>query len=211
MIALIVLGVIVAILLCILFLPITVDLAFDGKMMLKIKYLGITLFDNKKSKTKPKQKKEKVKTASKDNAPQKKDNFIKRTYKQKGLLGTISYFSDILAIVFKRLWRVVKRFKFRRFKLDIIVATPDAANTAIQYGKICAAVYPVISLLHTITDMKSEEINIKTDFEKTRPEFKASILVKTQGLYWLVAAIGILKHYLKLQRKEREKYERKQH
>lgn len=207
MIVLIILAAIVTILFAVLLLPITVELTFDGKFMLKIKYLEITLFDNQKSKKTSKHKKEKVKTVSGENATGKKDGFIKRIYKQKGLQGTISYFCNILAIVLRKMRRVVKHFKFRRFKLDIVVATLDAANTAIQYGKICTAVYPVISLLHSITDLKSKEINISADFEKTKTEFKTSILLKTQGIYWLIAGIGILYQYLKLQRKEREKYE----
>lgn len=211
MIALIILAVIAVVLLAVLFLPITVEMVFDGKFVLRIKYLGITLFDNQKEKKQSKHKREKVNTDSGKNTTEKKDNFIKKIYKQKGLQGTISYFCNVLTILLKKMRRVIKHFKFRRFKLDISVATSDAANTAIQYGKICAAVYPVISLLQSITDFKSKEINISADFEKTNSEFKSSILIKTQGLYWIIAAIGILNQYLKLQRKEREKYERKQH
>ncbi len=210
MIALIIIGVIFVILLTLLLLPITVDLTFENHLMLKIKYLGITLFDNKKRTEPKKSKRPKSKTDVKDKSPdKKKESFVKKTYAQKGLLGTITYFSDILVIVLKKLLPVIKRFKFRRFKTDIIVATSDAANTAIGYGKVCAAVYPVISLLHTATNLKSDNINISADFEKTKSEFKISFLLKTQVIYWLIAAIGVLIQFLKLQRKEREKYERK--
>lgn len=211
MIALIILGIVVLVLLAVCFLPITIDLVFNGKLMLKIKFLGILFYDNTKIKTSKKSKARKVKKESSNVEPQKKDGFIKKTYKEKGLLGTITYFSDILVVVIKRLWRVAKKFKFRRFNVDIIVASPDAANTAIKYGKVCAAVYPVISLLQSITDLKSSQINISPDFNSTKSQFKASLLVKTQGIYWIIAAIGLLKYYLRLQRKEREKYERKQY
>lgn len=211
MIALIIFGAIVGILFILLLLSVTVDLTFDSKLMLKIKYLGITLFDNQKRVSVKKSKKKKSKSSSNDDAPAKKDGFVKKTYKQKGLLGTINYFSDILVIVIKKLWWVVKRLKFRRFKLDIIIATADAADTAMQYGKICAAVYPIISLLQSVNDFKAKNINISADFDKTESQFKTSIFVKTQVIYLLITAIGILVQFLKLQRKEREKYERKQH
>lgn len=94
--------------------------------------------------------------------------------------------------------------------LDLTVATDDAANTAIQYGSVCAVLYPVLSLLQSTVDLKSKEVNINADFEKSKWEFKTSILVKAQLIYWIIAAIGTLKQYYKLQRKEREKYERKQ-
>lgn len=212
MIALIIFGVIVILLLLLLFLPLTVDLAFDNKLVLKVRYSGITVYDNTK-KIKPEiseKHAEKSKRGKKDNTSVKKDNFIKSTYKQKGLLGTIKYFSAILQIVLKKLWRVVKRLKFRKFKLDLSVATSDAAETAIQYGKICASVYPVLALLQTSADFKPDEINISADFEKNKSEFAVSIIVVTRLFNWLVAAISVLTQFLKLQRKEREKYERKQ-
>lgn len=211
MIALIIIGAFLALLFTLLFLPVTVDLAFNGKLLLKIKYLGIILFDNSKKSTAKKLKKKNIKNENNSNAPQKKDNFIKKTYKEKGLIGTVSYFSEIFAIVAKRLWRVIKRFKFRKFKVDIIVATTDAANTAIQYGRICAAVYPLISFLQSVTNLKPKNINLSADFDKTTSEFRTSILVKTQVIYLLIAAVGILSQFLKLERKEREKHERKQH
>ena len=205
---LIVLGVIFSLLLLLAFLPLTVDLSYRDELIFKIRYSGITLFDSekkvglKKSKKKPKKKTE-------DNTP-KKESFFKKTYKQKGLLGTINYLSEILILLLKKLCWVIKRFKFRNFRLNLSVATSDAASTAINYGKICSAVYPVISFLETNADFKAKEINIKADFDETDSRFQISTLVTTRLFFWFVAAIAVLIEFLKLQRKEREKYERKQ-
>ena len=125
------------------------------------------------------------------------------------MLGTVRYFSEILILLLKKLWWVVKHFKFRKFRLNLNVATHDAANTAINYGKICSAVYPVISFLETNADFKAKEVNIKADFDKSDSRFQISTSVTTRVFFWLVAAIASLFEFLKLQRKEREKYERK--
>ena len=209
MIALITIFAVVLVIAFLLLLPICVDVSFDHDIVLKIKYLGIILFDNKKQK-KPKKTKAKTKKQNADKSKQKKDNFILRTYKQKGLLGTISYFSELLSLIFKRLLRLLKHIKFRRFKLNITVATADAANTAIQYGKICAAVYPVVALLEANTDLKTKEINVSADFDKKKSEFKTSISIKTKVIYLLAITIGAFIQYVKIQRKESEKYEREQ-
>ena len=210
MIILIILGIIVLLLLLLLLLPLTIDLAFDNNFMLKVKYSGITVYDNTK-KRKPKVAKkhnEKAALKKSDGSNKKKDNFIMSTYKQKGLLGAIKYFCGILQIVLKKLWWIVKRLKFRKFKLDLKVATPDAAQTAIHYGKICAAVYPVLSLLQTNADFKPSEINVSADFENQKSEFAVAINVTTRLFFCLVAVFSALIQFLKLQRKEREKYER---
>lgn len=208
MIALVILGVIIALILFLLLLPISVDLFYNQSFVLKIKYLGITLYNNQKVK------KTKNKTQSGNGknkkTKHKKDNFIVSTYKQRGLLGTVNYLSDLASIFLKRFVRLLKHIKFRRFKLDITVATSDATNTAIQYGKICAAVYPIVSALEANCDLKAKEINVSADFDKNKSEFKTSISIKTQVIYLLAIAIGALLQFVKLQRKESEKNEREQ-
>lgn len=212
MIALIIIGVIIFLLVLILCLPASVDLAYDDEFVLKVKYSGITLFDNSKKPKEKKAKKVNKKSPNQQNnkPKKKKDNFIIATYKQKGLLDTISYFSNILVLIFKKLWWLVKRLKFRRFKIDLTVATNDAANTAIQYGKTCAAVYPVLACLQANSDFKSKEVNINADFDKKQSEFKASILITTRLFYLIVVVISALLQFYKLQNKESEKHERKQ-
>ncbi len=200
MIALIVLVAIICFLILLCFLPLSINLVYEHKLMFKIKYAGITLLNSEK---------ERKTTGNGNNKkesspPQQKENFIKKTYKQKGLLGTVQYFSNILKIVLKKFWWLAKRFKFRQFKFDLTVATDDAANTAIQYGEVCAAIYPIFSIIQSAVDIKPKSVNINADFDKTNWEFKTCILVKAQLLYWLIAAIGALAQYLKLQRKECE-------
>ena len=201
MIALIVLGVIICFFGFLCLLPLSIDLVYEDDFAFKIKYAGIT-FINSERDAKPKTKNHKKIT---DITPQKKDNFIKKTYKQRGLSGTVKYFSNILSIVLKKLWWLVKRFKFRQFKFDLTVATDDAANTAIQYGEICAALYPVFAVVQSVVDIKPKSININADFEKTKWEFKTCVKIRARLLYWLIASIGLIAQYLKFQRKECEK------
>lgn len=208
-IVLIILGIIICVFLLLIFLPLTVDLSYDENFILKIKFSGITFFDNEKRvniKSKRKSKKKSKEKAEGSSDP--KENFLKKTYKQKGLLGSISYFSEIFVLAFKRLWWVIKHFKFRKFRLNLTIATSDAANTAINYGKICGAVYPAIAFLESNANFKSKEINISTDFDKTNAELKVQVSVTTRILFWIIAAISALLGFLKLQSKEREKYER---
>ncbi|MBE6810647.1 MAG: DUF2953 domain-containing protein [Ruminococcaceae bacterium] len=201
MITLIVLGAIICFLLVLCFLPLSIDLVYEDDCVFKIKYAGITLINSEKSiKAKAKNHKKDTNTT-----PEKKDNFIKKTYKQKGMSGTVKYFSNILSIVLKKLWWLLKHFKFRKFKFDLTIATDDAANTAIQYGEICAALYPIFAVVQSVLDVKPELVNINADFEKTNWEFKTCVKVRAGLIYWLIASIGALAQYFKFQRKECEK------
>ena len=212
MIAWIVILSVVFLLFVLLFLPVTADLSYVKEFSYRIKYAGFVLLDSEKKvdikKVKRKQKKSDDTSAQKSSG--KEDNFFKKTYKQKGLLGSIRYFSEILMLLLKKLWFVVKRLKFTRFKLHITVATDNAASTAIEYGGICSAVYPILASLQTNADFKSKEINVSADFDKTESIVIASISVTTRLIYFLIVAVSAIFEFLKLQRKEREKYERKQ-
>ena len=68
--------------------------------------------------------------------------------------------------------------------------------------------YPVLSLLQTNADFKPSEINVSADFENQKSEFAVAINVTTCLFFCLVAVFSALTQFLKLQRKEREKYER---
>ena len=203
MIALYIIGAIIGIVSILLFLPLTIDLAYEGELLIKIRYLGITFKDNKRKK---RNKKSVADNASQDDD----DDFLIRTYNQKGLVGTVRYLCSLLKILLTKFLWIVKRFKFRKFKLDLTVATDDAANTAVRYGEVCAAAYPVLSLLHSVLDIKPKEINISADFDKTKTECRGCVLARTPLVFWLIALFEALKEDYKLELKESERNERKQ-
>ena len=212
-IAFIVLAAVLCLLILLLILPLTVDLSYENTFAYRIKYAGFCLLDSEKrvdiTKKKRRKRKDKKGAATKTETPPKKDNFFKKTYKEKGFFGTVKYFSALLAMLLKKLWFIVKRLNFSKFLIELTVATPDAADTAIKYGEVCAAVYPVLSLLQTTAKFKSKQVNINADFDKTAPEFKASVSVTTRLIFWLIAAISALTEFLKLQHKDCENNERK--
>ena len=206
--ALIVLCVIILLLSVICVLPLALDIVYDDELTFKVKCLGITLFNNKKTKQNKKRKKKKDKITDQKQTP-KKDNIFKKTYKEKGLVGSIKYFSQVIKLISKNVWWLIKRFKFKRLKFELNVATDDAAKTAVCYGEVCTAIYPILSLLRHYVGFNPKGININADFEKTKPEFKISLVARAMLIIWLITGISILSQFLKLQRKESEKHERK--
>lgn len=203
MIALYIIGAIIGIVLILLFLPLTIDLAYEGELLIKIRYLGITFKDNKR-------KKRKKKAGDENQTAEDDDDFLLRTYNQKGLVGTVRYLCSLLKILLTKLLWIVKRFKLRKFELDLTVATDDAANTAIRYGEVCAAAYPVLSLLHSVLDINPKKMNINADFDKTKTEFRCCVLARTALVFWFIAVFEALKEDYKLELKESERNERKQ-
>ncbi len=192
---------------CLLILPVTADVSYNKKFVYRFKYSGIVLFNSEKrfdiSKFRRKKKSKTSKKTEKE-VKSEKENFFKKTYKEKGFVNTVKYFAKISGIILKRVLHLLKRFKFKKFKLKIIYASDDAASTAIEYGGICCAIYPIIALLETTVNLKTKEINISADFDKTEPEFEISVSVTAHLINFIIAFVAVMLEILKLQRKDSE-------
>lgn len=198
-------------LLLLMFLPVTADISYQKEFCYRFKYSGIVLFNSEKKFNIDKFKRKRKKKVLKDNLTEndsdtnhKKENFFVKIYKEKGFINTVKYFADISGIILKRVLKLLKRFKFKKFKLNLTVASDDAANTAIEYGAVCSAVYPVIALLETQISLKSKKVSINADFDKTKPEFDFSVSITAKLINFIIAFIAVIFEFLKLQRKERE-------
>lgn len=198
-------------LLLLMFLPVTADISYQKEFCYRFKYSGIFLFNSEKKFNIDKFKRKRKKKVLKDNPTEndsdtnhKKENFFVKIYKEKGFINTVKYFADISGIILKRVLKLLKRFKFKKFKLNLTVASDDAANTAIEYGAVCSAVYPVIALLETQISLKSKKVSINADFDKTKPEFDFSVSITAKLINFIIAFIAVIFEFLKLQRKERE-------
>ena len=198
----IVIGAIILLFGVLLLLPVKIDFDYDGEVFFKVKYICFTLIDSeeKEKKTKKTSKKKKKKDAS-----QKKES----TNKQKNITYTIKYYGNMIQLALKQLRWLISFIKIRKFVFDLTVATDNAASTAIEYGEMCAVVYPIISFVQTNTNfkLKTDDINIRPDFDNSDSKLKASVLVKAKLIICLIAIARLFWDYTKKQRKESEKNE----
>ena len=207
MIALYIIGGIILLLLLLLIIPVSADMRYKDKFTVSVIYGGIKVFDSSKPKKQKPQKPEKPESEQEiptTEKTQKKENFITKIFNEKGKIEGIKFLGSLIKIAVSRIIWIIGKIKFRQFFLDISVASDDAANTAISYGAVCAAVYPIINLLDQNTGLSVKMVNIYTDFDKLSPEIEAAISVKTRLIYAVIALISMLFAYLKL-KKESDK------
>ncbi len=192
----------------ILLLPITVFLSTEDDFVFTLNYGGIKIVDTrqKEEKTEKSPKQEQESKTSKKQKQNKVKELISEQLKvqkeKRGIKGTIEYYSKILKSVFSKLKFVLKRIKFKLFDLDIAVATDDAAKTAIEYGVVCTAVFPLLSLFAQNTSFKIKNVNISTDFNKTSYLFKLKLKIKTRLIYAVIASVGLYGEFKKLEKGE---------
>jgi hypothetical protein len=162
-----------------LFSHLSIDLYINESVKLKISYIGISLFSfdstntAKKKKEKPKKPKADldgksfVSTLKKYAASKKKGELVKELF-------------GVFKLLLERFKKLVSKVKLRKFALDLSVGADDAAKTAVLYGEICSAVYPVLTFLSGCVDFSAENISIRTDFLSEEIKLKLSTVIKVR-------------------------------
>ena len=194
MIFLIILGIILFVLGLLLFLPVKISLAFKDELNLKVNFSGLKIFETKNDTEDKKEESEteKKEAKAKGNKAKKLFSRLKDKYGFSGALKEIfSFFLKCLS----HIKGLLRHIKIKRICLNITVASPDAAKTAIEYGAVCAAVYPVLALIDTVPNIAFREINVKSDFNSENSQFDFSLVIKLQIFFALISAFKIYKEY----------------
>ena len=78
---------------------------------------------------------------------EKKQSFFGALKEQRGFFGALQFFADAGRMLGGALARIYRGIRIDRLVLHVSVTGEDAADTAIQYGRICAAAFPALSFL----------------------------------------------------------------
>ena len=177
----------------ILAIPIKVCVRYNKKFFcrLHIGFVKIILYPPVPKKKKPKKKK-------KNEQPQKpapkkeekpKDNFLKEL----GLSGVGNLFTKITELAAGVLKDFFAHITIKSFALSIKVGGKDAADTAINYGKVCSVVYPLTSAVISSMKYSHYGVDILPDFTEgaeTKVEFFAIFKTRVVHLVKIVFKYG---------------------
>ncbi len=194
MLALKIIGIILAalILLIVLILLLNVNLIFEYStefgFKLRVRVLFLT-FGGKEKEEKP-EKEKKEKKPSKLAEKLKKffgidvmtDEGLKENVEEAGISETVNKIATVISLIAGQIFWLLKRFKIKKLRLLAICGGEDAADAAMEYGLVCAAVYPMAGYLDTNlkTARNAQDIGIYCDFDgdaKLEFEFRVSIRV----------------------------------
>lgn len=194
MIPLIIVLSVTAFIVLLLFIPISVHIKYDGDLFVKLKIAGIKALGLEP--------KEDINNPSPDTESDKKakkqtEKAFEKLKKKHGFAGAVKEIFVFLKAVLERLKRSFKHIAIRRLCLDIKVASGDAAATAIEYGAVCAAVYPVLTLLDSIANVKMKSINVMADFNSDKSDFGFSVIIRARILFLIIMAFGVFSEYNK--------------
>lgn len=138
----------------------------------------------KKEKAKKKEKEKKERPAKKE-----KDNFFRSHTSDFGVFDYI----ELIGIVIEKF---VAKIYFDKLEAEIRVAGDDAAQTALNFGRLNAAIYPIAGLINGHKRIKKLHIGITPDFTTTKSVYNAEAIAYIRIFDVLAAVIAIIKYLL---------------
>ena len=197
MIALIIIGVLFFCLAAILFLPLDAVINFKEEFGFKVKFSGIKVFTLKKDAEEKAESKAQLETTAAEKGETEAYGIFKKLKGKYGFSGAVKQIFELIKDILPHIKRLLKHIKFKRVIFDIVIAEDDAAKTAIEYGRICAVAYPLLSALEAIANIKYKAINISSDFGSKNSEFSFEGIIRTRIIFLLIALIKVYSEYKK--------------
>ena len=115
--------------------------------------------------------------------------------------AVIEYIQEMASLVKRVIEELLDAVIVDRLFVEATVASGDAAETAMDYGKACAALYPAVGALCARVRVKRRRVMVTPDFLAEKGRIAADIRLHTQlwrlsRLLWRLIAVGMPK-YLK--------------
>lgn len=192
--AIIIIGIIFALLAAILFLPVGTSISFKENFVIKIKFWGFKVYslDLKEKNDKTEKEPQPEQTATEE-----KESFFGKLKAKFGFSGAVKRIFELALSVLSHIQKLLRHIKINKVILNLTVASSDAATTALEYGTLCAAAYPVLALLSSVGNIKYKSVNINSDFNSNKPSFDFSLNIATRIFFLLLAALGAFNEYKK--------------
>lgn len=181
---------IIGFIILVLSIRITINGEFFDEFKLNVKwlFLKIDIFpakkkDKPKKEKAPKEKKEKPadEKVTEETPTEKKENIFVKFYNNQGFDGVIQLINNVGKALGKLMHSFKKHIVLRELYLWMTVTGGcDAAETALEYGRICQKVFPAISFICTNLTVKKYDVEFEPDFlgNKNKAEFAFSVSVR---------------------------------
>lgn len=193
MIALAVIGGILAFLGLLLFIPLHLLLRYEDGFFLTVKYAFLHFQVAPQKEKKPKKRKKKqAKEPAGEPKPQ-KENALRQILKEEGLSAVVHLLSELARHTGRAARSTLSRIHVRDVAVDLVVAGEDAADTGIQYGRTCAAVYSAFGVLCNFLAMQVKAFSVIPDFRdgaKSRAKLYARIQIRP--FFIISSGIGLI-------------------
>ncbi|MBQ6066928.1 MAG: DUF2953 domain-containing protein [Clostridia bacterium] len=133
-------------------------------------FLKIPLYPKKKKAKKPEEEPEEKSEEEEEEAPAeekpkgKKESMLHMLYRTHGVDGLLELTRKLCSYLGTFLGGLFKSLVVEELYVDVRCAKQDAAETALYYGEVCSALFPMLGALAAKCKVKKYDINVYPDF-----------------------------------------------
>lgn len=195
---------IAALLLLFLLIPAGVDIYYDEKAQITLRYGFIRKRIDQREEEKPKKPAPSKPAAPSKPKPtaQKKPNpaveFLKELRRSQGFSGLMEFLISLIRMLTSSAYRIVKDISVSHLDLWVVVRGEDAAQTAIQYGELCSVLYPAFGMLCAAKPSRNPRISVTADYEKGETQGVLSVSLRILPLLLLGHLLALAWRFLML-------------
>lgn len=135
---------------------------------------------------------------------------LKTNLKESGFDGTFGKTVSIAKFLLKQAGKLICRIKLKVLKISYVHAGADAAEVAVNYGILCAFVYPFATFVKESTKSKKSKfsVDLSCNFEEKEPSYEFYLEVKLKIIYALIIFIKTLSYIAKENANEEQQISR---
>ncbi len=198
--------IIIALIFILLIINVHCTICYDGEMYIKVKYmfLAYDLINNDRlnSHQKKDQKRNNDKIEGNDDKSHSfYDKISSKFLKSNNLKEFLGIILKITKIIKNRLSKLLKKIKIYKCHMKIDVVSDSAYDVAVKYGKICAVIYPFLSMFDMNSKCDDFYLDIKPLFIESpcnQEEVKYDIRFKIRIIYLICFIICLSMDYVKI-------------
>lgn len=192
------------ILLILLIFPIRMKLTYTDDFSFSVSYLFFTfsIYPSAKEKTESKRAVKKEKKPSEKSEKKKEEKNTPFSSLQKlgaaeGVEGAVDFVKEVSSIVINTTGKLCSHLIVNLIDVRMDVAAQDAAQTAILYGRVCTAVFPVIEALCSVSKVRRYFVEINPDFLANKTKSDMTVIFSVRVMFIISAAFAALFRYIK--------------
>ena len=168
-------------------------------LFVKIQILPLKKKEKPEKEKKPKEQKEKKKDTAPEPEPNpeeqtaKKENIFVTFYNNQGFDGVIELINNTASSLGKMFSSFKKHIVIRELYLFMTVTGGcDAAETAMEYGRICQKVFPAMGFICTNLPVKKYDVEIEPDFLGVKNSAQFATSVHIRPIFFINAVIVLV-------------------
>lgn len=189
---------ILALIILLLLIPLYVRASYDSDLLVKVRYtfVSITVYPRPEKPVKPQKEEKIIKKGKMKKAEKTKLSEIEQMLHEEGVAAVAEYLVELAKLTGTAFRKVLAAITIDSLKLKIRVVSEDASSTAVEYGRVCAAVYPAEGILENVMHVKHRSLDIKPDFLGREGEVKGDLRLHVIPLRILCIAIQFFIGYI---------------